>query len=599
MRGLLLATVFGFIITGCQSATPPVRAGLARPVVGTGAIHALRPIVPEDIPPAPIPAIPLPKVWTTPEANKPWPLSLREAVLIALRNSDIIRTLQGDQVVASGVSNYDPSVLDASWRATGAIFDPTLRIGYIADKYNQPPSTFFGPGLAENTRRDDATLTAALIKPWATGGSTSIAYNPSTGYLFFPQGSSGLFNPNYSSNIEISGRQPLLRGAGIDVNRAPIRIAQLQTGQSVWTVKQATLSLVRSVEEAYWSLQAAHSALQAVDDILPFIDDVVHIQEERFEEERTIRAEVGKARAQQATFRQSRINARSEAVKQELLLRNLLGLAPDDGLTIVPTSPPSRVPLQLDSVALMQIAVNNRPDLMRQRLGIRIREMELLVAENGLKPQFDLQALYRTNGLSDNVGDSLSMTLQNQFTDWTAGATFSIPLGRRAARATLQAAELVLGRERMVLRQQLHATAHRLGDLLRQLEAIRNSYDQAEIRVRETEEWLKGARGRYEDPPPGADGQDWLLLALNDYLLALRTRADANTEIAQILARYNTLLATLEEAQGTLLASYEIVLEGDPILQARSSPLNIRSDLVEPLNWDLDAENHHQNSVRK
>jgi outer membrane protein TolC len=620
----MLAAALAVVMAGCQVAPlsgPNIVTGPGQ----AGFFRGLDPTYTEFVPPADLPPLPIPQVTSTPEVNQVWSLSLREAVNIALRNSNVIRTLGGDQVSATGVTTYDPAVFEASRRAAIAAFDATLNIGLNASRYNQPPSTFFGPGLPENTRRDDGTLSASLVKPWATGGTTSVAYNPPTGYLFFPNGTSGLFNPAYSSNVELFAKQPLLKGAGVDVARAPIRIAQLQADQSVWDVKQATLALVRSVEQAYWSLQAAQAGLQAIDDTLPFIDDVVHIQEERLAEERTIRAEVAKARGQQASFRQSRIAARAEAIKQELLLRNLLGLPPQDGLRIVPSAQPSRAPLQVDPAATMRIATENRPDLMRQRLGIRIREMQLIVAENGLKPQLDLQALYRTSGLSDTPGASFDMMAQNKFTDWTVGANFSVPLGRRAAHANQQAAELLLSRDRMVLRQQLHATAHRLSDLFRQLEAVRNQYDQVEIRVRETEEWLKGSRSRYEDPPPGGDGQDWLLAALNDYLLSIRAQADSKTERAQLLAQYNTLLASLEEAQGTILASYDIVLDGDPTVQARlSSPLSGSPWHTDPAIWNLNAGDaattpapatqiverprggrysdlldYHQNSVRK
>ncbi len=532
----------------------------------------------------------MPEIVATPETNAAWPLSLREAVNIALRNSQVIRTLEGDQVGSTGVTNYDPAISNATWQAAIAAFDTTANLNFSGSRYNQPPATVFGPGIPANTRRDDATLSASLVKPWATGASTSVAYNPSPGYLFFPNGTSGLYNPKYASNIELFAKQPLLRGAGSDVNRAPIRIAQLKADQSIWDVKQATLSLVRSVEEAYWSLQSARTAFLAIEDILPYIDGVVKIQEERLQEERTIRAEVAKARAQQAIFRQARIDARSNFVSQELHLRNLMGLAPNDGLSIVPLERPSEAPLKFDPVEIVRTAANNRPELMRQRLGIRIGEMNLIVAENGLLPQLDLQALYRTNGLSDNVGDSLDMMLRNRFTDWAAGASFSMPLGRRAARANQHAAELELTRQRMVLRQQLHATAHRLGDVLRQLESVRDQYDQVKIRVEETDAWLEGSRSRYEDPPPGGDGQDWLLLALNDYLLALRSRADSVTERAQLLARYNTLLAVLQEVQGTLLVGYDIQLEGDPITQARHSRwLQDSEALIDPEIWKLDA----------
>lgn len=490
-------------------------------------------------------------------------MTLDMAVAIAIENSDVIRSLQGDSVSSTGVTQVDPGITNAARLAAMTAFDASLRINYLANRYSQPPSAFFGPGIPASTRRDDATFNAALVKPWATGATTSLAYNPSTGYLFLPNGSSG-FNPRYSSNLELSIRQPLLLGAGCDVNRAPIRVARLRADQSIWDVKQATMALVRSVEEAYWNLQAAHEALRAIDDVMPSIDDVVQIQEARLEEERTIRAEVAKARAQQATFRQLRINARAESVKQELNLRNLLGLPPNDGFVILPTDQPSHAPFRIDPAAAMRLAADNRPDVMRQRLAVSIREQQLIVAENGTKPQLDVQALYRTSGLSDDLGSSLNMAADNQYIDWSAGASFSVPIGRRAGFANLQAAELLLSREQILLRQQLHAASHELGDLLRQLEAIRNELDQAEVRARETEEWLKGSRGRYEDPPPGAEGQDWLLSALNDYLLALRSRADSITDVARLVANYNTLLVKLEESEGVLLNNYGIALEQDP-----------------------------------
>ena len=580
-------------MAGCQLAPlrPPHSALAAESVVSlTPDVSVLNRNYVETVLPADLPTVPLPEIVVTPESNEFWPLTLREAVNIALRNSQVIRTLEGNQVSSTGVTNYDPAIYEATRDAAMAAFDASVNLNYTADRFNQPPATVFGPGIPANTRRDDATLSASIVKPWATGATTSVGYNPSPGYLFFPNGTSGTFNPQYASNTELYIRQPLLRGAGIDVNRSPIRIAQLRADQSIWDVKQATLSLVRSIEEAYWSLQAARAALHAVEDILPLLDSVVRIQQERFEEERTIRAEVAKARAQQAAFRQACIDARSNALNQELHLRNLLGLPPNDGLTIDPVDKASESPLQFDPVQIIQTAADNRPELMRQRLGIRIGEMNLIVAENGFKPQFDLQGLYRTNGLSDNVGDSLDMMFQNKYTDWTAGASFSMPIGRRAARANLQAAELELSRERIILRQKIHETAHRLSDVLRQLESVRYQYDEAKTRVEETAIWLEGSRGRYEDPPPSGDSQDWLLLALNDYLLALRAQADSIASRAQLLAQYNTLLATLQEVQGTLLTNYGIQLDGDPITQARNSQWLPESErVINPEIWDLDA----------
>lgn len=565
MNRVVLTSVLGLLVCGCHTPLARVPSPTGGPPQLAGPARILTPNQPDFVPPSDLPDLPLPSVMAVPEKNQQRTMTLDAAIATAMENSDVIRTLGGDNVVSTDITQIDPDITNASRLAAMAAFDASLQINYLANRYNDPPSTFFGPGIPANTRLDESTVTAALVKPWASGATTTIGYNPSPGYAYFPNGTSGLFNPIYSSNFELSITQPLLQGAGTNVNRAPIRVARLRADQSIWDVKAASMALVRSVTEAYWSLQASHEALRAIDDVMPSIDEVVQIQQGRFEEERTIRAEVAKAVAQQATFRQLWIAARAEAMKQELHLRNLMGLPPNDGFVIVPTDKPSHAPFNIDPAATMKLAADNRPDIMRQRLAIRIREQQLIVAENGVKPQLNVQALYRTNGLSDDLGSSVDMAVSNQYIDWTAGASFSVPIGRRAGRANREAAELLLSREQMILRQRLHAASHELGDIIRQLEAVRNELDQAEIRMKETEEWLKGSRGRYEDPPPGAEGQDWLLAALNDYLFSLRSRSDSITDVARLVASYNTLLVRLEEAEGVLLANYGIALEHDPI----------------------------------
>ena len=57
-----------------------------------------------------------------------------------------------------------------------------------------------------------------------------------------------------------------------------------------------------------------------------------------------------------------------------------------------------------------------------------------------------------------------------------------------------------------------------------------------------------------------------------------------------MLAQYNTLLATLQEVQGTLLSNYDIQLTGDPISQAHNSRWFPGSEaLIDPEIWNLDA----------
>ena len=496
--------------------------------------------------------------------SAPRELRLRDAIQWSLSTSDVVKTLEGGGVQIEGTTHYDPKIQWARSDAAHTAFDPKLSASYFGTHVNEPPDSFFGPGISLNTRRDEGDFLASVSKPWATGATTSVGYLPPLGYLYFPNGVNNQFNPIYSSSLVLEARQPLLRGAGMKVNLAPLRIAQLRAEQSLWEVKQATLAQVRSVEEAYWDLQAALVTLEAMEFVLPLVTEVVRIERYRAQSERATRADVARATIQSDQFQQQRLRARNSVVEKELRLRNLMGLEVVDGVRLVPVDLPTRQSFTLDHAAAVANAIENRPDLVRQRLGVRIREMEYDVARNGLKPQLDLRAIYRTSGNGQQLDDSLKLMSDFQYSTWTLGLTFSIPLGNRAAKANLRAEEQQLFRDRALLRQATTNISFRLMDMIRETETTFAEYELALRRVQNTQEWLRAARIRFSNPPPAGGSQDWLLLALYDYQAALRQHIEATTDAGLLLARYNTQLARVEEAQGILLENRGIDLTNDP-----------------------------------
>ena len=496
--------------------------------------------------------------------SAPRELRLRDAIQLSLSKSDVVMTLDSGGVQIDGVTHYDPQIQWARSDAANAAFDPRLSAAYLGSRVNEPPNAFFGPGISLNTRRDEADFIASISKPWTSGATTSVGYVPPLTYLYLPFGTTSQFNPIYSSSLVFEARQPLLRGAGTQVNLAPLRIAQLRAEQSLWDVKQATLAQVRSVEEAYWDLQAALVTLDAMEFVLPLVTEVVRIERYRAQSERATHADVARASIQSDQFQQQRLQARNSVVEKELRLRNLMGMEVVDGVRLVPVDLPTREAFTLDHASAVANAIENRPDLVRQRLGVRIRELEYDVARNGLRPQLDLQAIYRTSGIGQQLDDSLQQMSDFQYSTWTLGLTFSVPLGNRAAKSNLRAVELSLTRDRAFLRQATQNISFRLMDMIRETETTFAQYELALRRVQNTQEWLRAARIRFSNPPPAGGNQDWLLLALYDYQAALRQHVDATTDAGLLLARYNTQLARVEEAQGILLENRGIDLTDDP-----------------------------------
>lgn len=574
------------LLAGCQL---QIQNTLWSPEVASWKAAALGPLPAEEpavedaaaAPVAPLdPNLPLRLIGHASDA--PRPLSLREALLAAFQSSDVIRASAGTTTTIAA-TNFDPQILQEQSNVAAAKFDPLISVGYLGSHINNPPNSFFGPGIPQQTRRDEGNLTATLTKPWATGGTTSVGYLPPLGYLFYP-GSAALLNPIYNSDVVFQAQQPLLRGGGIGVNVAPIQITQLQQEQSTWDVKQATMAEVRSIEETYWGLQAAHAVLQAIEGMLKLVDDAVRIERLRHDSQLVTTAELARVELQRNQFLQQRVQATLDVTNRQYQLRNLMGIARQDGAILVPIDPPVRQPPAIDVEASVATAMENRPDLIKQRLAVRIREMQLAVARNGVLPQFDLIALYRANGLGKDLNTALNQLSTFTYTDWTLGVNFSVPLGNRAPRAAFRASELALAKDMAVLRQNQETLSFQLTQLSKEIRAAWDSFTLAQQNVRESQEWVRVGSIRFSNPPPAGSGQDWLLVALNDYQLALRNHIDAVTDASQRLAQYNTLLARYEEMKGTLLESRQVLLANDPVKAVQDSGMysNYRSAAAPP-----------------
>ncbi len=526
-----------------------------------------------------------PRTTRKPAAEGTWELSLSEAISIAIQNSDVIRVLVGPTVAADPATIYDPSISETQVQVAMAAFDANWSTSLFWSRTDQPPGVTFGGGIPVPNQRDQASFNSSLTKLFCTGATGGIAFN--TSYLLIPPfptvttspGPDGIFGTpddvftpgirrtpaQYIPNLEFTLTQPLLKGAGVEFNQALIRIACIQRDQSLWEFKQAVLAQVRSVEEAYWDLLTARGALQALDAVLPELEDYTRVWQVKLEEGAGHLGQFSEAQTRVNEFRQQHAQALAAVLNREAALRNLMGLSPTDRRQLVPTSTPSEVPVDIEWTASVETALSSRPDIVRQRLAVRIRELELLRANNAYQPQFDLQGLWRINGLDNELDDAIKLVSDNQFTDWQIGLTFSMPLGFRQAAAEVDAAELRLDRDHAQLSQSIHATVHQLAEILRDIDSSAQELKFSEQRLKNSRIWAEKAGERARRDQAG----DEISFAQNLYIQALESLRNAIFDNGRVLSRYNIALARLEEAKGTLLQSRGIVMAEDPTTRVR------------------------------
>ncbi len=505
---------------------------------------------PQQLPRYQLPTALAPSTVSRPIADlEPQLLALDGAIRTSMRNLDVVRVLSGVTATNSGRSVYDVALSHTQVDQQQARFDPLLSVD---NNWNvlENPQAIFDPlppnSRISGTQTQNFNTSTRLSKTDLTGGNfvfgvdaTPTSVSPGTLAL----------NPFTRSSTFVSYTQPLLKGAGLEFNLAPIVIASINTERSYFQFKDAMQEHVRGVIEAYWSLVAARTELWARKQQVVQLTENLRLKDTELRVGIIDRADQAQAQLALANTKASVITAQSNVLLREAALRNMIGVSPSDGTLYIPSTPPINERFIPDWDQMLQLAEERRPDLIELKLILEADTQQLLIAKNGSRPQLDAVALYRWNGLSGNTptGSRLS-TSTGQFTDWTLGVNFSVPLGLRQARAAVRQQELVIARDQINLKQGFHVTTHSLAVTVRTLDQQYEQY----LAFREAKLAARvNLAAQQINKNFGRSRQLEVLLAISDWGNTVSAEANA-------LTQYNTQLAALERQTGTILETHGI-----------------------------------------
>ena len=506
---------------------------------------------PSELVPAPIPYSPRPPTVSDPQFDSPpRNLSLDEAIAAGLANSEVVRVLAGVTAVSSGSTIYDVAVINTQIDQAQATFDPTAQV-FNSWNHTDLPSGFFdplNPGLSiiRGARTDNYNLDFGLSKQTRTGGVLDFGVN-SDSSRFRP----GVFplNPLGRSSLDLSYTQPLLQGGGVGVNQVPIVLARIDTERSFFQYKESVQLSVRGIIEAYWALVFARTDLWAREQQVAQADFANTRTEQRLRVGDANAGDVAQTRVALENFRANLLTAQANVLQREAGLRNILGLPPYDPNRFVPVTPPSTEHLDLDWHGLVELAEQRRPDIIELKLILEADQQLLMQSQNQASPRVDAVALYRWNGLEGQMPNGVDVRSQpGQFTDWTLGVNFSVPLGLRRDRALLRRQELLIARDQANLQQGLHQTVHILAQNLRNLEQFYLQYIRFQAVRAAAKTNLDQQMARYNGG----------IVQFITVLQAIVDWGNAVSSEAQSLAQYNSELANLERETGTILESHGV-----------------------------------------
>jgi outer membrane protein TolC len=384
----------------------------------------------------------------------------------------------------------------------------------------------------------------------------------------------GRFGNSLVGLMGCPGEPPLRYSTG------PMVIARLNADASQWRFKAEIMAEIRSFEQQYWNLAQAHVQLWAADRAVSLAQEVLNREQAELQIGRGTVADVAEATQRLEQLNLDLVTRTSDVITTERQLRNLLGLPPADNRRIIPVTPPAEECVEFDWDTCLNEMMEEQPDIVQQKLLVRIAELQLLIARNQLVPELSLNTLHQLNSLgqfdeafalTNNIilnalqlvlaNSEKAATLDGKTVNDTGFLTSQVGYclqlqggGGRSPLANSRQAQYVLLRSRAYLQQVLHQTTHSLARFFLEVDANYKQYKTAS-RLREAAaNRLDAQRAYYEE---GRITIDRFLDSVSQYATAVATEARYKTT-------YNIALAALSEAKGTLLADRGIVVAEGP-----------------------------------
>jgi outer membrane protein TolC len=474
-----------------------------------------------------------------PNATREFHLTLDQAVTKALSGSPEVRLVSLDasiaeQMIIKGEADFDPSVFG---RAN-------------AEGKDVPTTTY-----SEIGQSDVQTLESGIKQKTKTGAEWSFSYVLTHSW-------DDLLGRNPASRYEpvlaFQLKQPLLRDYSSRVTLAGVETADLNHRISLLAFRQKADELAATTIGYYWQLVQAREDVQIQQQLLGMAMDTLEKVEGRRSIDATdvqIQQAQVNVRTRKAQFLQAELQVKDA---QDNLARFLAD--PDMDLVsnyrILPDTQPNQLPARLDIASLLPMALRGNPILQQARLGVKVAEINIVVAKNQRMPRLDLVASASTQSLNHSVVAAHEALWDRDYGSYAVGVTLEYPLGNRLAGAEMQ--------RRRLEHKKAVTTLQNLADQValqarQRTHKVQTSFDQIQIQ----QEAVEAATSQLQaiaDSEPVRDKltPEFLLVKLQ----AQESLAEAMRARAAAVADYNIALAELAQTTGSILTLHPVELPG-------------------------------------
>ena len=465
-------------------------------------------------------------------------LSIMDCVAMALKgNSEI------------NIVKISPHIEDANVLVQKSRFEPHFTFdGAVTDSKEQDDNLILGTSILKNRV---GTFDFGYNQKFTTGADVRMSFfnsrTVSNSVIQFP-------NPAYESEAEISINQPLLKGAGIAVNKADFLIAKNNKLKSQQQFTAEVIRVLTNVKKTYYDFQYSREQYIVAYKSLKRVEGLYQINQDKYTKGLASDIDLSESEAEVARFQQALYEAESIMRLAEDNLKLITNLVDDPALwnaNIVLMESLGYEKREIDLAEALKMAFINRPDYAAAKIDLRNRDIVVVVNENGMLPTVDLKASYGLNGLDGNYGKDLGDLGSGKYSNWTVGVNVDVPLIGDENRGKYEKSKLE--------KEQALLAFQRLGEKI--VLDVRNVVRDIDINYRK----LEASKISKEAEEKNYAAQELRfkagLVSTLDIVIYQERLAKAEVNYIKSIIDYNISLIELSRAQGTMLIEENITLE--------------------------------------
>jgi outer membrane protein TolC len=501
------------------------------------------------------------------ERGAPLELSAQQAIELALRSNLDVR-----------IERYTLDVNRLRILGAKGFYDPTVSFSTNATSADAPvTSVLQGNSSITNLITTSQGFTSTVQQNLFTGGSLSVQLTNSRNTT---NDAFSFVNPLFSSNLNLTLQQPLLRGLVRNPLRRQLRILNLDARIGEEQFRQAVSVMLLNVLQQYWELKYAREAAAVRKESRQLAASDRDQIRQKVQAGLLTPIAVASADAEVALREQDTIQGEMLVITAENALKAQLARDPSDDIwrrTLIPTDSPKPQPLETTLAESIERALRKRPELSATQLQRQQNQIDRDFLRWETKPQVNLVTGFGSTGQAGRVYDLITdpqsllpagrvvdptapgfgglgaasgQAFGFSYPNWSVAVNVQVPILNRSAKANAAQADVTGQRLQTQMKQQQQAimveVANAYETVRLQLSALEVARQAHEL----SQEQLSGETQRFE---AGFTTQFEVLRYQRDL-------DDARLRELRATVDYEIALAALRKATDTLADEHDVVI---------------------------------------